>query len=113
MSRIISTTVYTLDELPESAKEQARAWYREHALNDEGYQNVFDEFCGTCNILGVDIKMYTVPLLSVGNPQQPVSGSAAFAIRERKPALMAIMPTRRRPYTGSGNTTLKRQSFTG
>lgn len=69
MSRIISTTIYTLDELSGSAREQARAWYREHALNDDWYQNVFDEFCGTCNILDVEINMYRVPLLSGGSRQ--------------------------------------------
>lgn len=63
MSRIISTTVYTLDELSDAARENARDWYREHALNDDGYQNVFDEFCGVCNILGVGITLYRVPLL--------------------------------------------------
>ncbi|WP_185749288.1 hypothetical protein [Pantoea dispersa] len=55
MSKIISTTVYTLDELSDAARENARDWYREHALNDDWYQNVFDEFTGICNILGVDI----------------------------------------------------------
>ena len=35
MSRIISTTVYTLDELSDAAREKARNWYREHALNDD------------------------------------------------------------------------------
>lgn len=69
MSRIISTTVYTLDELSDAARENARDWYREHALNDDWYQNVFDEFCGICNILGVDIKLYRVPLLSGGSRQ--------------------------------------------
>lgn len=52
MSRIISITVYTLDELSESARGNARSWYREHALNDDWYQNVFDEFRDICNILG-------------------------------------------------------------
>lgn len=69
MSRIISTTVYTLDELSGSARENARSWYREHALNDDWYQNVFDEFTGICSILGVDIKLYRVPLLSGGSRQ--------------------------------------------
>jgi|AGFS01.1.fsa_nt_gi hypothetical protein len=69
MSQIISTTVYTLDKLSESARENARSWYREHALNDGWYQNAFDEFTGICSILGVDIKLYRVPLLSGGNRQ--------------------------------------------
>ncbi|HFT7230293.1 TPA: antitoxin of toxin-antitoxin stability system [Enterobacter chengduensis] len=78
MSRIISTTVYKLDELSESAWENARSWYREHALNDDGYQNVFDEFRDICNILGVDIKLYRVPHLSGGNRQQPCIWFSGF-----------------------------------
>ncbi|WP_312629047.1 antitoxin of toxin-antitoxin stability system [Scandinavium sp.] len=69
MSQIISTTVYTLDELSGAARENARSWYREHALNDDWYQNVFDEFIGICNILGVDIKMHKVPVPSGGSRQ--------------------------------------------
>ena len=71
MSRTISTTVYTLDELSDAARENARNWYRGHALNDDWYQNVFDEFRDICSIIGVDIKRYRVPLLSGGNRQQP------------------------------------------
>lgn len=70
MSQIISTTVYTLDELSESARENARSWYREHALNDDWYQHVFDEFTSICSILGVAIKLYRVHLLSGGSRQQ-------------------------------------------
>lgn len=69
MSKIISTTVYTLDELSGAAHENARSWYREHALNNNWYQNVFDEFIGICNILGVDIKMHKVPVPSGGSRQ--------------------------------------------
>lgn len=78
MSRIISTTVYTLDELSESARGNARSWYREHALNDDWYQHVFDEFTGICSILGVDIKLYRVPLLSGDNRQQPCIWFSGF-----------------------------------
>ncbi|MGJ3448477.1 antitoxin of toxin-antitoxin stability system [Enterobacter sp. PTB] len=69
MSKIISTTVYTLDELSEPALENARNWYREHMLNDDWYQNVFDEFTGISDILGITIKLYRVPLPSGGNRQ--------------------------------------------
>ncbi|HBC7422234.1 TPA: antitoxin of toxin-antitoxin stability system [Serratia marcescens] len=78
MSRIISTTVYTLDELSGSARESARDWYREHALNDDWYQNVFDEFRGVCIILGVDIRMYRVPLQSGGHHQHPCIWFSGF-----------------------------------
>ena len=78
MSRIISTTVYTLDELSESARGNTRSWYREHALNDDWYQHEFDEFTGICSILGVDIKLYTVPLLSGSTHEQPCIWFSGF-----------------------------------
>lgn len=78
MSKIISTTVYTLNELSATAREQARAWYREHVLNDDWYQTVYDEFRDICNILGVEIKMYTAPLLSGGDQQQPCIWFSGF-----------------------------------
>ncbi|MDM3423927.1 antitoxin of toxin-antitoxin stability system [Citrobacter sp. Cb026] len=78
MSRIISTIVYTLDELSDAARENARNGYREHALSDDCYQNMFDGFTGICSILGVDIKRYTVPLLSGGNRQQPCIWFSGF-----------------------------------
>ncbi|WP_149330661.1 antitoxin of toxin-antitoxin stability system [Citrobacter braakii] len=78
MSKTISTTVYTLDELSESARENARSWYREHTLNDDWYQSVFDGFQDICNILGVDIKRYPVPLPSGGSRQQPCIWFSGF-----------------------------------
>ncbi|EPN2805998.1 antitoxin of toxin-antitoxin stability system [Serratia marcescens] len=78
MSKIISTTVYTLDELSATAREQARAWYREHALNDDGYQTVYDDFRDICNILGVEIKMYRAPLPSSGHHQPPCIWFSGF-----------------------------------
>ena len=78
MRKTITTTVYTLDELSATAREQARAWYREHALNDDWYQNVFDEFRGICIILGVDIRLYRVPLPSGGNHQHPCIWFSGF-----------------------------------
>lgn len=78
MSRIISTTVYTLDELSATAREKARTWYREQALNDDWYQFVFNDFRDTCSILGVEIRTYTVPLLSGGNRQLPAIWFSGF-----------------------------------
>ena len=35
MPRIVETTVYTIDELSEAARERARAWHRETCLDYE------------------------------------------------------------------------------
>lgn len=78
MSRIITTTVYTPDELSTTAREQARAWYREHMPDDGWHQAVYDEFQVICRILGVDIRMYTVPLPSGGHRQRPCIWFSGF-----------------------------------
>ena len=111
MSRTISTTVYTLDELSDAARENARNWYRGHALNDDCYQNVFDGFTGICSILGVDIKRYTVPLLSGGNRQQPRIWFSDFCHQGDGACFEGDYAYQ--PYTGSGNIILKMLTFTG
>lgn len=40
--KTIKTTVYTFDELSEEAKENARDWYREGALNYDWWDGIYD-----------------------------------------------------------------------
>ena len=42
MTKVIQTTVYQFDELSEDAREKAREWYREGALDYEWYGCVFE-----------------------------------------------------------------------
>lgn len=56
MSRVISTTVYPLDELSEPAREKARAWYNEAGLEYDWYSDVYEDFALICNILGVRLR---------------------------------------------------------
>ena len=44
MSRIITTTVYTLHELSSTAQEKARDWYSQHHADSSGYANVYEDF---------------------------------------------------------------------
>ncbi|ECG8572703.1 antitoxin of toxin-antitoxin stability system [Salmonella enterica subsp. diarizonae] len=60
MSRVISTTVYLSDELSESSREKARAWYCEGGgLEYDWYSDVYEDFILICNILGVRLKTRT------------------------------------------------------
>ena len=63
MPEIIETTVYRLDELDVSAKERARAWYREGALDHDWFEFVFEDFETICGILGVRLKTDAVRLM--------------------------------------------------
>lgn len=57
MQKVISTTVYTFDELSEAAKEKARDWYRE-GNNDDTFwsETVIDDAKTIGALIGIDIK---------------------------------------------------------
>ena len=55
MPRTTEKTVYTFDELPDSAKEKARDWWREGGLNYEWWDSTFADFESICEILGIEI----------------------------------------------------------
>ncbi|HFI2549590.1 antitoxin of toxin-antitoxin stability system, partial [Escherichia coli] len=56
MSRIITTTVYTLHELSSTAQEKARDWYRQHHADSNWYENVYEDFREVCGIFGIDLR---------------------------------------------------------
>ena len=57
MSSIITTTVYTLDELScPAAREKARDWYRQHHADSNWYENVYEDFREVCNIFGISLR---------------------------------------------------------
>ena len=66
MPRTVETVVYTLGELPDAAKERARAWYRETCLDHEWYDAVFEDFETVCRILGVTLRTSPVKLMGGG-----------------------------------------------
>lgn len=43
MSKVIETTVYEFNELSDNAKEKAREWYREGALNYDWWESMFED----------------------------------------------------------------------
>jgi len=55
MSTIIKTEVFLFDELADEAKERAREWYRDGALDYEWWDGVYDtaKTAGAC--LGIDV----------------------------------------------------------
>ncbi|MCY4551041.1 MAG: antitoxin of toxin-antitoxin stability system [Defluviicoccus sp.] len=71
MPRIIETTVYTIDELSDAAKESARIWYRDQGLHDEWYDFVYEDFETICGILGVTLATSPVRLYGGGTRDKP------------------------------------------
>ena len=62
MPTIVETTVYLIHELPDTDREAARSWYREHCLNHYWYEYVFDDFETICGILGIALGTSPVHL---------------------------------------------------
>jgi hypothetical protein len=71
MPEIIETTVYRLEELPEAAKEKARAWYCEGGFDNEWHEYVYADFETICAIFGVSLKTRSVRLMSGRSRQKP------------------------------------------
>ena len=71
MPRIIETTVYTIDELSDAAKENARVWYRHQGLHDEWYDFVYEDFETICGIIGVTLATTPVRLYGGGTRDKP------------------------------------------
>ena len=71
MPEIIKTTVYRLDELPNAAKEKARAWYREGGFDHDWYEFVYADFETICSVLGLHLKTRPVRLMGGGTRQKP------------------------------------------
>ena len=71
MPRTIETTVYTIDELSDGAKEAARCWYRRHGLHDQWYDFVYEDFGTICRILGVTLRTSPVKLMGGGTRDRP------------------------------------------
>lgn len=71
MSRTIEIEAFTFDELSDEAKEKARAWYREGALDYDWYECIYED-AATCGaILGIDLKQKPVKLMNGSTRYDP------------------------------------------
>ena len=71
MPEIIETTVYRLDELSDTAKTKARAWYRDGGFDYDSYDAVYEDFQRIAEILGIRFKTRTVRLYGGGSRREP------------------------------------------
>ena len=71
MPQVIETTVYTIEELSEAARQRARAWYRETCLDYQWYDFVYDDFRAICPRLGIALRTSPVRLNGGGTREKP------------------------------------------
>lgn len=55
MPQTITLQLYSLDELDDRAREQARAWYRDGAFDYDWWDAIYDDFEAICERLGVEL----------------------------------------------------------
>jgi hypothetical protein len=78
MPQVIATTVYRIHELPEGAKDRARAWYREAGFDDHWYDAVYEDFQHIAEILGIRLKTRTTHLVGGRTRQDPCIWFSGF-----------------------------------
>lgn len=81
MSRIITTTVYTLHELSSTAQEKARDWYRKHHADSNWYENVYEDFREVCGIFGIDLRQRVFRLSNGRFMEEPSIWFSGFCSR--------------------------------
>ena len=78
MPQVIATTVYRLEELPEGAKDRARAWYREGGFDDDWYDAVYEDFQRIAEILGIRLKTRVSHLVGGRTREDPCIWFSGF-----------------------------------
>ena len=71
MPQIVETVVYTLSELSEGAKDTARAWYRQHCMDHDRYEFVYEDFQTVCALLGITLRTSPVKLIGGATREDP------------------------------------------
>ena len=79
MPRIVETVVYELPELSRTARQRARAWYRDTCLDWDWYDAVFEDFQTVCGLLGVTLRTRSVRLVGGGTREAPNLWFSGFA----------------------------------
>lgn len=87
MSRIITTTVYTLHELSSTAQEKARDWYRQHHADSNWYENVYEDFREVCGIFGIDLRQRVFRLSNGRFMEEPCIWFSGFCSQGTEPVL--------------------------
>lgn len=75
----VTHTLYTFDELSDRAKNRAREWYRQGALDYDWWDSVYDDAAECGRILGIDIRQKPVRLMSGATRYDPSIWFSGFS----------------------------------
>lgn len=71
MPRTKCKEVFSFDELSEAAKEKARDWYREGALDYDWWEYIYEDAATIAGFLGIDLRQKPVRLMGGGTRYDP------------------------------------------
>lgn len=72
-------TEFTFDQLDDRAKERARDWYRDGALDYDWWDSVYDDAAIIADMLGIEIDTKPVRLMGGGTRHDPAIYFSGFA----------------------------------
>src|SRR6476619_4611231 len=78
MPQIVEHTLYKFDELSDAAKERAREWFREGALDYDWWDFIYEDAARMANILGIDLNQKPVKLMGGGTRYDPFIWLSGF-----------------------------------
>lgn len=70
MPQVIETTVFTFEELNDSAKDSAREWFRS-CMDSNDYDSVIEQAAEAAAMLGLDLRTRAVKLMGGGTRFDP------------------------------------------
>lgn len=79
MPKVIATTVYDFDELSDEAKEKAREWYRDGALDYEWWDYIFEDAAR----IGLEIRSFDL------DRRKGCEGRLTMSVEESCKAILA------------------------
>jgi len=79
MSHIVEKTVYSFDELSDRAKERARSWWRDGALDYDWWDCIYEDAATIADMLGIDLRQKPVKLMNGTTRHDPAIYFSGFS----------------------------------
>src|SRR3954469_19000104 len=79
MAYEMQITVFKFGELSDKAKEKAREWFREGALDHDWWDSVYDDAEEIAKLMGINLKQKPVKLMGGGTRYDPSIWFSGFA----------------------------------
>lgn len=76
--RVMETTVYRFDELSDRAKERARDWFREGALDYDWWDSIYEDAATCGEILGINLRQKPVKTMGGSTRYEPAIYFSGF-----------------------------------